>query len=144
MKSFACENFESLRFLSFLNVTLGIGAKRAIAHIGFLCTSELLQMGILTVVLFYGGHLVIKGEITSGLLVSFLLYQFQLGENLRELGEVWNALMQAVGASRKVFELIDRDPQVHNDGRIAPDGRNAKIEGRIEFRHVCFRFFKNN
>lgn len=48
--------------------------------------------------------------------------------------------MQAVGASRKVFELIDRPPQVINDGRIAPDGRNAKIEGRIEFRHVNFSY----
>ena len=79
-------------------------------------------------------------QITSGLLVSFLLYQFQLGENLRELGEVWNGLMQAVGASRKVFDLIDRVPRVHNDGRIAPDGRNAKIEGRIEFRNVSFSY----
>lgn len=46
--------------------------------------------------------------------------------------------MQAVGSSRKVFELIDRQPEVFNDGRIAPDGRNAKIEGRIEFRNVRF------
>ncbi|CAO4362473.1 unnamed protein product [Caenorhabditis nigoni] len=31
-----------------------------------------------------------------------------------ELGEVWNGLMQAVGASRKVFEFIDRPPRVEN------------------------------
>ncbi|KAH7726669.1 ATP-binding cassette sub-family B member 9 isoform 5 [Aphelenchoides avenae] len=140
VKSFACENFESLRFLGFLNDTLAIGAKKAVAHVGFLWTSEFLQMGILTVVLFYGGHLVIQGQITSGLLVSFLLYQFQLGENLRELGEVWNGLMQAVGASRKVFELIDREPKVNNDGRIAPDGRSSRVEGRIEFRNVKFNY----
>lgn len=40
-------------------------------------------MAILTVVLWYGGHLVIQGKVESGLLISFLLYQFQLGENLR-------------------------------------------------------------
>lgn len=40
-------------------------------------------MGILTIVLWYGGHLVIENKVESGLLVSFLLYQFQLGENLR-------------------------------------------------------------
>jgi ABC-type bacteriocin/lantibiotic exporter with double-glycine peptidase domain len=39
-----------------------------------------------------------------------------------------------------VFELIDRHPEVLNDGRIAPDGRNAKMEGRIEFRNVRFRY----
>ncbi|KAK6033352.1 hypothetical protein OSTOST_00451 [Ostertagia ostertagi] len=59
-----------------------------------------------------GSVSLVKYKIESGLLVSFLLYQFQLGENLRELGEVWNGLMQAVGASRKVFEFIDRDPRV--------------------------------
>ena len=98
VKSFACERFESLRFLSYLNITLGIGARKATAHVGFLLTTEVicgqipqnymfhcqfLQMGILTMVLFYGGHLVIQGKIDSGLLVSFMLYQFQLGENLR-------------------------------------------------------------
>ncbi|KAK6049077.1 antigen peptide transporter-like 2 domain protein [Cooperia oncophora] len=93
-------------------------------------------MGILTVVLWYGGHLVIQGKIESGLLVSFLLYQFQLGENLRELGEVWNGLMQAVGASRKVFEFIDREPRVKNHGKYAPE----KLVGRIEFRNVKFSY----
>lgn len=48
--------------------------------------------------------------------------------------------MQAVGASRKVFELIDREPDVKNNGRIAFDGRNAKLEGRIEFRNVKFSY----
>uniref|UniRef100_A0A915E1Y3 ABC transmembrane type-1 domain-containing protein n=1 Tax=Ditylenchus dipsaci TaxID=166011 RepID=A0A915E1Y3_9BILA len=76
VKSFACEKFESLRFLSFLNVTLGIGARKSVAHVGFLLTTEFLQMGILTAVLAYGGHLVIQGKINAGLLVSFLLYNF--------------------------------------------------------------------
>jgi|UniRef100_A0AC35EXM9 ATP-binding cassette subfamily B (MDR/TAP) protein 9 len=138
VKSFACERYESLRFLTFLNVTLSIGARKAVAHVGFLLTTELLQMGILTVVLFYGGHLVIMGKIEAGLLVSFLLYQFQLGENLRELGEVWNGLMQAVGASRKVFELIDREPRISNNGNV--DGRHGKLQGRIEFRNVKFNY----
>lgn len=48
--------------------------------------------------------------------------------------------MQAVGASRKVFELIDRKPKFENNGYIAPDGKNAKIEGRIEFRNVQFSY----
>lgn len=138
VKSFACEKFESLRFLTYLDVTLSIGARKSLAHIGFLLTTELLQMGILTVVLFYGGHLVILGQIESGLLVSFLLYQFTIGENLRELGEVWNGLMQAVGASRKVFELIDREPKILNNG--TSNGNNGKLEGRIEFRNIKFNY----
>ncbi|TKR97011.1 hypothetical protein L596_010942 [Steinernema carpocapsae] len=48
--------------------------------------------------------------------------------------------MQAVGASRKVFDFIDRKPLVSNDGRIGPDGRVTKLEGRIEFRNVKFSY----
>ncbi|KHN76663.1 ATP-binding cassette sub-family B member 9 [Toxocara canis] len=140
VKSFACEKFEALRFLSFLDITLAIGTRKAIAHVGFVWTSEFLQMGILIVVLWYGGHLVLKDEVESRLLVSFLLYQFQLGENLRELGEVWNGLMQAVGASRKVFELIDRKPQVDNHGRIRLDNTISRLEGKIEFKNVKFSY----
>ncbi|CAJ0961341.1 unnamed protein product, partial [Mesorhabditis belari] len=137
VKSFACEKFEGLRFLGFLDITLQIGTKKAFAVIAFIWSSELLQMGILTVVLWYGGHLVIQKKVESGLLVSFLLYQFQLGENLRELGEVWNGLMQAVGASRKVFEFIDREPIISNNhnGQSPPN-----IKGRIEFRNVAFSY----
>lgn len=48
--------------------------------------------------------------------------------------------MQAVGCSRKVFDLIDRQPVIKNNGRIAPDSRNSMIEGRIEFRNVKFSY----
>ncbi|ULU13282.1 hypothetical protein L3Y34_016052 [Caenorhabditis briggsae] len=136
VKSFACENYESSRFMTFLNVTLKIATRKVFVVIGLIWSNELLQMGILTIVLWYGGHLVIDGKVESGLLVSFLLYQFQLGENLRELGEVWNGLMQAVGASRKVFEFIDRPPRVENTGTYAPDS----MTGKIEFRHVAFSY----
>ncbi|VDD92071.1 unnamed protein product [Enterobius vermicularis] len=139
VKSFAGEKFESSRFLHFLDITLAIGVRKSIAHIGFLWTSEILQMGILIAVLWYGGHLLIRSKVDAGLLVSFLLYQFQLGENLRELGEVWNGLMQAVGASRKVFEFIDRKPQVVNRGKTKFDG-SKKLEGKIEFKNVCFSY----
>ncbi|EFP02911.1 hypothetical protein GCK72_001996 [Caenorhabditis remanei] len=136
VKSFACENYESSRFMTFLNVTLKIATRKVFVVIGLIWSNELLQMGILTIVLWYGGHLVIDNKVESGLLVSFLLYQFQLGENLRELGEVWNGLMQAVGASRKVFEFIDRPPRVENTGTYAPDA----MTGKIEFRHVAFSY----
>ena len=49
---------------------------------------------------------------------------------------MWNGLMQAVGASRKVFEFIDRPPRVENTGTYAPDA----MTGKIEFRHVAFSY----
>ncbi|KHN73722.1 ATP-binding cassette sub-family B member 9 [Toxocara canis] len=136
VRSFACENVEADRYYVKLTNTLNVAKTKAIAYIGFLWVSELFQTFILVVVLWYGGHLVLSGKLKADLLVSFLLYQMQLGENLREMGEVWTGLMQSVGASRKVFEYIDRKPKINTDGRYKPE----RMNGRIEFRNVYFRY----
>ena len=45
--------------------------------------------------------------------------------------------MQAIGASEKVFEYIDRKPEIPLDsGTVAPDC----LYGRIEFRNVRFSY----
>lgn len=75
-------------------------------------------------------------KMKGDLLVSFLLYQMQLGDNLRQMGEVWTGLMQSVGASRKVFEYIDREPQIQHNGEYMPEN----VVGKIEFRNVHFSY----
>uniref|UniRef100_A0A914W7W3 ATP-binding cassette sub-family B member 9 n=1 Tax=Plectus sambesii TaxID=2011161 RepID=A0A914W7W3_9BILA len=136
VRSFACENVESDRYYGFLTITLGIVKVKAFAYIGFIWVNELCQMFILVAVLWFGGHLVITKRLQGDLLVSFLLYQLQLGDNLRQMGEVWTGLMQSVGASRKVFEYIDRKPAINNEGRVAP----SNVAGKIEFRNVHFSY----
>jgi len=45
--------------------------------------------------------------------------------------------MQAIGASEKVFEYIDRKPEIPlSSGTLAPD----RLCGRIEFNNVCFSY----
>lgn len=66
--------------------------------------------------MWYGGHLVLAGQLEKDLLVAFLLYQMQLTDNIRQLGEVWTGLAQSVGASRKVFQYIDRKREIVEKG----------------------------
>uniref|UniRef100_A0A1I7UJF5 ABC-type antigen peptide transporter n=1 Tax=Caenorhabditis tropicalis TaxID=1561998 RepID=A0A1I7UJF5_9PELO len=136
VRSFACENVESDRFYGKLTHTLNVTRTKAIAYIGFLWVSELFQSFIIVAVLWYGGHLVLTQKMKADLLVSFLLYQMQLGDNLRQMGEVWTGLMQSVGASRKVFEYIDREPQIQHLGEYTPEN----VVGKIEFRNVHFSY----
>ena len=44
--------------------------------------------------------------------------------------------MQAVGASSKVFEYIDRKPALEKDGKLAPE----PLKGKLEFRNVSFAY----
>ena len=53
-----------------------------------------------------------NGDLTSGQLVSFLLYLSSLSDAFGSLGWVFSSLTQAVGAADKVFELLHRKPRI--------------------------------
>jgi ATP-binding cassette subfamily B (MDR/TAP) protein 9 len=65
-----------------------------------------------TSIVFYGGLLVRNGDMTSGQLVSFLLYLQSLSDAFASIGWVFSSLTQAVGAADKVFELMNRKPRI--------------------------------
>ncbi len=63
------------------------------------------------VVVFYGGLLVRNGSLSSGELVSFLLYLQSLSDAFASIGYIFSSLTQAVGAADKIFELMHRKPR---------------------------------
>ena len=55
----------------------------------------------------------------------------------QSIGDVYTGLMQAVGASEKVFEFIDRKPLIATGaGTYQPE----QMEGKVEFRNVTFAY----
>lgn len=56
------------------------------ASIGFLCVFQISELALELAVVYYGGHLVINGQMSSGTLISFFIYVLELGECL----EVFN------------------------------------------------------
>jgi ATP-binding cassette, subfamily B (MDR/TAP), member 9 len=81
------------------------------------------------VAVFYGGMLVRNGDMTSGQLVSFLLYLQSLSDAFATIGWVFSSLTQAVGAADKVFELMHRKPRITppstTDGPERPSGHSG-------------------
>lgn len=52
------------------------------------------------------------------------------------MGNVYTGLMQAAGASEKVFEYIDREPAISHHGDLTLE----KVEGHIQFDSVYFSY----
>lgn len=96
----------------------------------------------LACVLGYGGTLVVAGEMTAGVLTSFLLYSVYLGFNVGSLSGIYGDLMKAVGASQRIFGLLDRAPELPAyDSAEALEGKCVEgFKGAIEFRDVEFRY----
>ena len=78
-----------------------------------------------------------NGDLTSGELVSFLLYLQSLSDAFASIGYIFSSLTQAVGAADKVFELMYRKPQLkseyhepsmHNAVTLASKTRETGLE----------------
>ncbi|MHC4829134.1 MAG: ABC transporter ATP-binding protein, partial [Planctomycetota bacterium] len=89
----------------------------------------------IALVLWYGGRLLVAGELTLGELTSFVLYTFAVAFALGALSGLWESFMRALGASDRIFELLDREPTLVG-GTLKPD----TVEGRVRFDHVDFAY----
>ncbi|XP_075424407.1 ABC-type oligopeptide transporter ABCB9 isoform X2 [Ascaphus truei] len=136
VRSFANEEAEVALYREKLQRVYALYKKEAIAYTCYSWSTGVPQVVLQISILYYGGHLVISGQMTSGNLISFVIYEFLLGDCIESIGSVYGGLMQGVGAAEKVFEFIDRQPKIVNDGALAPDN----LEGKVEFRNITFTY----
>ena len=61
------------------------------------------------------------GEMSRGSLISFILYQQSLSGAFQMVGDVFSALMGALGAADKVMQLMRRQPEVRG-GKVFSQG----------------------
>ncbi|XP_051828659.1 ABC-type oligopeptide transporter ABCB9 isoform X3 [Antechinus flavipes] len=136
VRSFANEEEEAEVYARKLQQVYKLNRKEAMAYTYYVWGSGLTLLVVQVSILYYGGHLVISGQMTSGNLISFIIYEFVLGDCMESVGSVYSGLMQGVGAAEKVFEFIDRQPTMVHDGSLAPD----HLEGRVDFENVTFTY----
>ncbi|XP_014443584.1 ATP-binding cassette sub-family B member 9 isoform X3 [Tupaia chinensis] len=136
VRSFANEEEEAEVYLRKLQQVYKLNRKEAAAYMYYVWGSGLTLLVVQVSILYYGGHLVISGQMTSGNLIAFIIYEFVLGDCMESVGSVYSGLMQGVGAAEKVFEFIDRQPTMVHDGNLAPD----HLEGRVDFENVTFTY----
>jgi len=112
VRAFDAGESELNEFEQCMEKYLSLNIRSAIAYLGYCtCVTSLPQL-VTALVLFYGGLLVRNGDMTSGQLVSFLLYLQSLSDAFGSIGYIFSSLTQAVGAADKVFELMNRPPRL--------------------------------
>ena len=73
--------------------------------------------------------MVIHGSMTVGNLVAFMLYTMQIGASIGMLSGLIGSIFAAQGASKRTFQLIDRDPQIPSFGGHDPDNPDSADPG---------------
>ncbi|XP_025089560.1 ABC transporter B family member 1-like isoform X2 [Pomacea canaliculata] len=113
-----------------------VGKQLALAQGTFEGVIGILAYGAITLVLWYGGKLVYEGNLSAGVLTSFLLYTLQVAIAFGLLSSLYGDFMQAVGASVRIFSLLERSPTISSEnGKILPN-----LNGYVEFKNVRFTY----
>ncbi len=88
-------------------------------------------------ILWYGGRLVISGELSLGELVAFTTYLAMLIRPIRNMGRIIPMLAIAASAGERVFAILDAPEEVAD----APDAQTLpRLRGRVQFDHVSFGY----
>ncbi|KAM0937504.1 putative bacterial ABC-type protein transporter [Dioscorea sansibarensis] len=137
VRSFAQESYEISRYSEKVDETLKLGLKQAKVvglFIGGLNAAATLSV---VIVVIYGASLTIKGSMTAGNLTSFILYSLTVGSSVSALSGLYTTVMKAAGASRRVFQLLDRVPTMSKSGDKCPLG---ELDGEVELDDVWFAY----
>ncbi|KAE8817432.1 tonoplast ABC transporter IDI7 [Hordeum vulgare] len=133
VRAFAQEHHEISRYSGKVNETLKLGLKQA--KVVGLFSGGLNAASTLTVVIvvIYGARLTINGHMTTGALMSFILYSLTVSS----LSGLYTTVMKASGSSRRVFQLLDRISSMKNSGNKCPKNEN---DGEVELDDVWFAY----
>ena len=135
VKSFVQEGTETERYRHSLDQALGVVIKKVRAIAEFMTVAMVVGLGAICFVLWYGGREVILDHMSIGDMTQFLMYLMIVALSAGSLGSLWGDLMAGIGASNRVFAIIELEPEVADTG-----GTLAEINGRIEFHQVEFSY----
>ncbi|MEW6193993.1 MAG: ABC transporter ATP-binding protein [Bacteroidota bacterium] len=102
---------------------------------------ELLSAISVGLIIWYGGGEVVQDTLTLGILFAFLQYTEMFWRPVRDLSEKYNILQTAMASSERIFKLLDDQTVVKNPGNPV---KLYKINGKIEFKDVCFAYNSGN
>jgi len=90
------------------------------------------------VIIWFGGMQVLSHEnLKASEFIGFLFAMFQMMPPIKELSTVNNRLAESTAAGKRVFEILDTEPNIRNaPGAVRIHG----FERAIEFDHVSFRY----
>ena len=89
-----------------------------------------------------GAMLVIKGYITFGIIVAFMIYIRMFTNPLSQIAQAMTNLQSTVAASERVFDFINSE-EMTNESNLKIRLDKNKVKGNIEFKNVKFGYDKN-
>jgi len=142
VKSFVREDFEQDKF-SKANKDLKDSTINAMKVVIFAMPVMMFAMNVTTLaVVWFGGRQVIGGSMTTGVLTAFVNYVVQILMSLMMVSMIILNSSRTLASAKRLNEVLCTDIDLTDDNALKKDA--AIQRGKIEFRNVYFKYYKNN
>jgi ABC transporter fused permease/ATP-binding protein len=138
VKAFANEWYEIARYNGKIKDVVKLAIKGGKYRGYFASFIIFCLFGAIVAVVWFGVRLSISGEMSVGQLISFVLYSTFVGASFGGIAELYAQIQKAIGATERVFELLEETPE-----KINSDQNPAilqKIKGNVTFKNVEFSY----
>ncbi len=136
VRAYGRERSESQRFRRFVQAkfqssTRGIKAQSILEGFSKVATESSLILG-----LWLGGWLIARDQLTTGALVSFILYAGLVARSTKNLSNFYAVVARTHGTTERIFSYLDRETRMPIEGgeRLDP------LRGEISFENVHFYY----
>ncbi|PWA70250.1 transporter associated with antigen processing protein 1 [Artemisia annua] len=137
VRVYGTEHKEFGRYKSWLEKLADISFRTSAAYGIWNCSFNTLYHSTQVIAVLMGGMSIMAGHITAEQLTKFVLYSEWLIYSTWFVGDNLSSLMQSVGASEKVFQMMDFAP---SDQFTSKGSKLPSLKGHIEFRNVSFSY----
>jgi ABC-type multidrug transport system fused ATPase/permease subunit len=137
VKAFGNEAFEQRRYSVGLRVYLEVILKSARHRAALIAFIIFVIFGAIVLVMWYGGHLMQRGELTHGELTRFVMYTLFIGGGVSALPDIISSVQKTLGATQRVRELLLEPPELRVTTAAHPATR---FRGAVKFEDVHFRY----
>jgi subfamily B ATP-binding cassette protein MsbA len=137
VKSFVQEQYELARFAGQVRRTRDVALRRAAVLAVFVPVITFVTFVAAAGVLWYGGSQVIRGAMSPGDLIAFVLYAGLLIGPFGTFARLFSQVKEAQGALERVFEILETPPDIAD----APAARLLPpVRGEVRMAGVSFAY----
>lgn len=137
VRVYGTEQKELVRYKQWLEKLADISLRTSAAYGIWNFSFNTLYHAMQVLAVLVGGMSILGGHITAEQLTKFILYGEWLIYSTWFVGDNLSSLMQSVGASEKVFQLMDLAP---SEQLVSKGSKVPGLVGRIEFVDVSFYY----
>lgn len=139
VRVYARDNYEVNRYRHAIQRSLATGEIRTEVAAQFSSFMVFFMNSCIALVLWYGLTLIFQNRLSIGELTEFLLYCVLAAVSFGFLTNVWDEFMQALGASERIFEIIDSKPKILPPDSPHPLQADLRA-GSVSFENVRFTY----